>query len=214
MIRLLALGLLAANLLFFGWTLLVSDPAPVLQAVPPGKRTAPLPPPPPPPCATLGPFKDEVTAEAVQRQVEKAGWGVLRRQVVLQANDGYWVYVSGLTSPADQARVLRALRRTGMQDVFAMPDDPEYRVSVGIFNDAQGAEERARRVRVLRLNAEVAERKRAQSEYWLDVPGVAARTLGDGRLVTAGVDVKDLTLEACPPQPPAQPQQPAAAPGV
>ena len=208
MLRLIVLGLVAANLLFFGWSLLVSEPAPTLQAVPAGKRTAPLPPPPPPPCATLGPFREEVTAEAVQRQVEKAGWGVMRREVVLQVNDGYWVYVTGLTSASDQARVLRALRRTGMQDAFAMPDDPEHRVSVGIFNEAQGAEERARRVRVLRLEAEVAERKRAQSEYWLDVPGVAPRTLGDGRLVTAGVNVKDLTLETCPPQ------KPPAVPGV
>lgn len=212
MIRIVALGLLVANVLFFGWSLMVSAPTATLTPVPPGKRTAPLPPPPPPPCATLGSFKDEVTAEAVQRQVEKAGWGVMRREVVLQVSDGYWVYVAGLTSRSDQESVLRALKRTGMQDAFIMPDDPEHRVSVGIFNEAQGAEDRARRVRVLRLDARVMERKRATTEYWLDVPGVAARTLGDGRLVAAGVNVKDLTLEGCPPQKP--PAGPGTAPGV
>jgi hypothetical protein len=206
MMRNIAWVLLAANLLFFGWTLMVSDEREPLRAVPAAARTAPLPPPPPPPCTTLGPFVNEVLAERLQRQMEAKGWGVIRRNLSTQVVDGYWVYVGGLTSTGDQERVLRALKRTGMQDAFAMPDDPEFRVSVGIFKEMEGAEDRARRVRVLRLNAVVSERKRDDIVLWLDVPGVDTRTLGN-RLAEAGVETIGLKLERCPPAP-----QPATTP--
>lgn len=204
MMRILVLVLLAANLLFFAWTALVGDDRPQLQAVAAGPRTAPLPPeapPPPPPCTTVGPFDTTAAADGLQRQLEGSGWGVLQREVTRQVADGYWVYVAGLTSVNDQNRVLRALRRTGIQDAFAMPDDPEFRVSVGIFSELPRAEDRARRVRVLRLDAQVTERMRDATETWLDVPGVAPATLVE-RLATAGIATDELKPATCPaPQP-------------
>jgi hypothetical protein len=218
MIRVLVLLLVAANLLLFAWMALVGDDRPRLQAVAIAPRTAPLPPkapPPPPPCTTLGPFDNEVVAEGVQRQLEAAGWGVVRRATKQQVADGYWVYVAGLTSTDDQGRVLRALRRTGVQDAFAMPDDPEFRVSVGIFSEQPRAEDRARRVRVLKLDAQVKERMRDTTVTWLDVPGVAPATLGDGRLASAGITLGDMKPGNCPsPQPPNPPPAEAQTPGV
>lgn len=216
MIRVLVLLLVAANLLLFAWMALIGDDRPRLQAVAVAPRTAPLPPeapPPPPPCSTLGPFDNEVAAESLQRQLEAAGWGVVRREMKQQVADGYWVYVAGLTSADDQGRVLRALRRTGIQDAFAMPEDPEFRVSVGIFSEQPRAEDRARRVRVLKLDAQVTERMRDANVTWLDIPGVAPATLGDVRLATAGIDIGESKLEICPStptpaQPPAGPQTP------
>jgi hypothetical protein len=218
MIRVLVLLLVAANLLLFAWMALIGDDRPRLQAVAVAPRSAPLPPeapPPPPPCTTLGPFDSEVAAESLQRQLEGAGWGVVRREVKQQLADGYWVYVAGLTSAADQARVLRALRRTGIQDAFVMPEDPEFRVSVGIFSEQPRAEDRARRVRVLKLDAQVTERTRDATLYWLDIPGVAPATLGDGRLETAGISVGERKPEICPAPPPtAQPPAAVQSPGV
>ncbi len=218
MIRVLVLLLVAANLLLFAWMALIGDDRPRLQAVAVAPRSAPLPPeapPPPPPCTTLGPFDNEVAAESLQRQLEGAGWGVVRREVKEQVADGYWVYVAGLTSVDDQGRVLRALRRTGIQDAFAMPDDPEFRVSVGIFSEQVRAEDRARRVRVLKLDAQVTERMRDATVTWLDIPGVAPATLGDGRLASAGIDLGDMKPGICPsPLPPAQPPADAQTPGV
>jgi hypothetical protein len=218
MIRVLVLLLVAANLLLFAWMALIGDDRPRLQAVAVAPRSAPLPPeapPPPPPCTTLGPIDNEVAAESLQRQLEGAGWGVVRREVTQEVADGYWVYVAGLTSADDQARVLRALRRTGIQDAFAMPQDPEFRVSVGIFSEQLRAEDRARRVRVLKLDAVVMERTRAATVTWLDIPGVAPATLGDGRLEAAGIAIGEWKLEACPSPPPlAQPPAAAQSAGV
>ena len=47
-----------------------------------------------------------------------------------------------------------------ISDAFAMPDDPEHKVSVGIFSDENRAEDRAARVQRLRLDAVVKERTR------------------------------------------------------
>ncbi|MEY2855582.1 MAG: hypothetical protein RL030_2714 [Pseudomonadota bacterium] len=217
MIRVLVLMLVAANLLLFAWMALIGDDRPRLQAVTIAPRSVPLPPeapPPPPPCTTLGPFAGEVAAESLQRQLEGSGWGVARREMKQQVTDGYWVYVAGLTSAADQARVLRALRRTGIQDAFVMPEDPEFRVSVGIFSEQPRAEDRARRVRVLKLDAQVMERMRDTTITWLDIPGVAPSTLGDGRLATAGISIGERRLENCPSPPPAQPPAASQSPGV
>jgi hypothetical protein len=71
-------------------------------------------------------------------------------------------------------------------------------VSVGIFSDEARAEDRAARVQRLKLDAVVTERMKDQSVYWLDVPGVAAQTLADGRLATLGVLTEGLRVETCP----------------
>ncbi len=198
MIRLVVLGLAVANLLYFGWSTLVGSRQPQLLAVTPAPRSAPLPPPPPPPCATLGPFLNEAAMQPAKNALETAGWGVLPRNQRQQVADGYWVTVDDLGNAATQTRVLNTIRRAGINDAFAMPEDPGFRVSVGIFTDRARAETRATRVRQLRLEAQVNDRMREVDAIWLDVPGVPPATLQDGRLAAAGLDLDTLTLQTCP----------------
>ena len=206
MIRLLVLVLLAANLLYFGWSNWVHDEDPALTAVKPtsGPATpavaAPAPPPllpAPPPCGTIGPFTSELDALAAQRKLAEAGWGIMRREVNEQQPDGYWVSVANANTSA-QWRTLNAIMGAGIRDAFAMPDDPQFRVSVGIFKDEDRAEDRAARVQRLKLDAVVTQRMRDQSVVWFDVPGVARETLADGRLQATGLPLERLRIEACP----------------
>lgn len=207
MMRIAVLVLVAANLLYFGWTAWVDQGAPDLTAVAATARkpaaVAPPPPPPaPPPCATLGPFTTDVDAAAAEQTLAAAGWGILRRAVTEEVREGWWVYV-GNASASAQSRTLNALRSAGMRDAFAMPDDPEFKVSVGIFSEEDRAEDRASRVQRLRLDAVVRERTSQQTVTWLDIPGVARETLADGRLAQTGMQLERLRIEACPPEPPA-----------
>lgn len=201
MIRNVVLALILANLLYFGWSHWVGGNRAALQPVASNApKPAPVsaPPPPPPPCATVGPYTDELATMRAQKQLEAAGWGVIRRDATRQVNDGYWVYISDLKSSAGQEDVLRKLRRANIRDAFAMPNDAEYRVSVGIFSEQSGAEDRAKRVRGLNLAAQIADRQRDETAIWLDVPGVAAAALSDGRVATAGVDLAGVRIETCP----------------
>lgn len=196
MLRIVVMGLIAANLLFFGWSQWVSNSEPKLTAVEAGEKKKATPPP-PPPCATLGPFNDELLAEVATRQLEKAGWRIQRRATRQNISDGWWVYVNNADAAA-QARTLAAIRQSGLRDAFAMTDDPQFRVSVGLFSEEARAEDRAAQVQKLRLDAMVTERRRDQAVIWLDLPGIARETLGDGRLASTGLPLDTLRIEACP----------------
>ena len=206
MIRILVLVLLAANLLYFGWASWVRGDDPALTAVKSAAQpaTAAEPPPPvaaappaPPPCSSIGPFNTELDALTSQRKLTEAGWGLLRRETKEQQPDGYWVTVAN-TGTAAQLRTLGAIMGAGIRDAFAMPDDPQFRVSVGIFRDEERAEDRAARVQRLKLDAVVTQRTREQSVVWFDVPGVARETLADGRLAASGLPLDKLRIEGCP----------------
>lgn len=208
MIRIVVMVLIAANLLYFGWsrwvdrdrqqlTAVAAAPAKVKPAPVPAAAT-PAAPSAPPPCATLGPFGSEMEAAAAEKQLTTAGWGVMRREVSTPLREGYWVFVANQDSLL-QARTLDLIRRAGIQDAFAMPEDPQFRVSVGIFTEENRAEDRAARVQKLKLDAVVAERTREQLAIWLDVPGVARETLADGRLNATGLQLERLRIETCPP---------------
>jgi hypothetical protein len=215
MIRIVVLVLLAANLLYFGWSNWIDhgDPALTAVKVDPAARKPPPPPAPPapPPCSSIGPFANELDALTAQRKLTEAGWGILRRENREQQPDGYWVYVANDTVAA-QARTLRRILAAGMRDAFAMPDDAEFRVSVGIFSEEDRAEDRAAQVQRLKLDAVVEERMSEQSTIWFDVPGVARETLADGRLAAAGLAVERLRIEACPAADVPEPQPEAPAP--
>jgi hypothetical protein len=196
MLRIVVMGLIVANLLFFGWSHWVGSSDPTLTAVADnGKKNAT--PPGPPPCATLGPFNDELLAEVATRQLEKAGWRIQRRATSQNISDGWWVYVNNADAAA-QARTLAAIRRSGMRDAFAMTDDAQFRVSVGLFSEEARAEDRAAQVQKLRIDALVTERRRDQAVIWLDLPGIARETLGDGRLTSTGLPLDTLRIESCP----------------
>jgi len=215
MSRILVLMLVAANLLYFGWAHWVDTGNARLTAVAASPRktpATPVAPKPagPPPCATLGPFADELTALQAQQKLEAAGWGLLRRDVTEALPDGWWVFVAN-SDASQQARTLNAIRRAGINDAFAMPDDPEHRVSVGIFGAEDRAEDRAARIQRLQLDAQVTERKREQLMIWFDVPGVARETLSDGRLVTTGIALDALRVETCPVAAQVAPAEPATA---
>jgi hypothetical protein len=145
-------------------------------------------------------------ALAAEQKLTAAGWGLARREVTEQQREGYWVYVDTPNSNV-QARTLNTIRASGIKDAFAMPDDPQFRVSVGVFQDEDRAEDRASRVQKLKLDAVVKERMREQQVIWIDVPGVARETLADGRLAATGLPLDRLRVEACPQPTP----EPAAA---
>jgi hypothetical protein len=213
MLRLVLIVLVAANLIYFGWSYFTPDDGPVLTAVSTreassNKKGLPAG---PPPCATLGPFHDELMAEQAEKQLTRAGWRMQRRALSEEVNDGWWVYVVN-TSTATQLRTVNVIRRSGLRDAFAMPDDPEFRVSVGLFSDEQRAEDRAARVQRLKLDAVVKERRKQQLVIWFDLPGVARETLGDGRLATTGLPLEILRIETCPLPAPAAPAPAAPAP--
>lgn len=204
MLRIVIFALIAANLLFFGWSHWASPQKPVLTAVATASTSKDKPPPAPPPCATLGPFQDELLADQAEKQLTKAGWRSQRRASTEDVNDGWWVYVPNRDA-AGQERTLRVIRGAGLRDAFSMADSEDFSVSVGLFSDEQRAKDRAARIQKLRLDAVVKERHKQLVTVWFDMPGVARETLSDGRLADTGLPLDVLRIESCP-----QPAAPAS----
>jgi hypothetical protein len=201
MIRTLCLALLAANLLFFGWSHWLEPGAPRATATPApiaAVRTPPPAPPAPEPCTSLGPFPDVDSVTQAAAALGAAGRRLQSRTENGQAADGYWVFVAGSVDDDAQQKSLQALRKAGITDTFAMPDDPGHRVSVGIFTDRNHAEQRATRVRSLKLDARVEEHFRTDTRHWLDVHGAAAQAFTDDALKALGITTTELKVIACP----------------
>lgn len=202
MIRILVLVLVAANLLYFGWSQWLEDeqprllapaasPAAAAPAAPAGEPIAAV------VCTSLGPLRDEIQALEIEQILRDTGLSPVFRSGADELREGWWVYVASADAAA-QARALRAIQDAGIGEAFAMPDDPEHRISVGLFAEQARAEERAETLRGLRLTPTVTERVEEQAVFWIDLPGTAREVVNMARLEAEGVNVQRLRLEACP----------------
>ena len=199
MIRIVVLVLVAANLLFLGWSRWVRDATPRLVApasAAMASTTSSAPALPAAPCATVGPVGDEVRAMEIEQLLRDMQLVPLRRTVTADTPDGWWVHVA-TADPAAQARALRAIREAGINDAFAMPDDPQFRVSVGLFSQEARARNRAGAVRALQLEPVVAQRMAQETSFWFELPGTAPAAVDAARLRAEGVDTGSLRIEAC-----------------
>jgi hypothetical protein len=200
--RPIAFALLAANLLFLAWTAWVATPgsaptpAPAVAATP----VAPALPSEPPRCVSLGPFTDAALAATVSQRLLAAALTPEIRDDLEIHPDGYWVAVAAKDA-VEQRRTLQRLRAAGVQDAYAMPDDAQFRISLGIYTERQRAEQRAASLRSLSLPTVVQEHVQQRAVQWIDVPG-AGDQLSASRLEAFGVTDSDIGAFDCPPSPP------------
>jgi len=195
MLRNLVLALLAVNLLYLAWARWIgggnrSDTAYAMQLNTAAPTSASA-------CAALGPFSEPMLAVQAKRKLEHQGLRVASRETSEAIHDGWWVHVDN-ADQAQQSRTVESLRRAGMTDALAIPDDPRHRVSVGEFPHEDQARDLAAQVQRLRLDAVVSERLREQTSTWLDVMGITRETLSDGRLAGWDIALDRLRVDACP----------------
>lgn len=138
-------------------------------------------------CTSVGPFSDLASATRGAAQLRDKGLTPTQRPEAGEVAKGFWVYIGGLTSDVEVARVLRVLEQASIQDAHLMPESGEARrVSVGLFSDRQRADRRAQAVQKLGLQPEVTERKLPGTVFWEDVAVPAG---------TASLPTQDLSGE-------------------
>ncbi|MGH8219238.1 MAG: SPOR domain-containing protein [Steroidobacteraceae bacterium] len=120
-------------------------------------------------CITIGPFTDPERAREAADVLRGRGFAPHGRTAANLPPQGYWVFIGGLKSAAEETTILHRLERNGISDAKAMPaSDAGRRVSVGLFNARDGAARRARAVQRLGLDAQV-EPRPAEVAHWEDV---------------------------------------------
>ena len=151
-------------------------------------------------CTSVGPFAD--LGQASQAQATLRTQGFQPRQRVEQGElwTGYWVSVRDLSTRDAAEAALKTLNDNDITDVYLMPgSDPPNVLSLGVFSDYQRAQRRADEVRAIGLTAQISDRKRAGSVFWIDVdlkePGQTIDTslfqVGQSRILR-------LELRGCP----------------
>jgi hypothetical protein len=227
MIRRVAAVLLAANLAFWGWTHWLRDqrpglpepaPAPSVAAsqkgtepstVQSGATSAPavvddlL-----QDCIRLTGFPSQALLEAAA--VRLAGGNLMIATSTATSNEGaaegagqvegHWVHVAGLRDANAQRELIDRLRSAGLSDAYAMPDDAEHRVSVGLFSDAARARQRVEQLRALGIESTILPRSRGSTaQRWLELRGTLPADITAQVIKDWGLEPSQVSLSPCQP---------------
>lgn len=158
-------------------------------------------------CVSVGPFNDLTSAARSAALLRERGFDPKQRAEAGELWEGFWVYVGGLKSETEEAKVMKALARAGISDAHAMPEDSEgRRVSVGLFTERDRAEKRAQAVKRLGYAAEIVDRKQPGTVYWVDLDlGANERTVPTEGLLSSDDPGSRLEIRVCPSAAPSSP---------
>ncbi|HEU4623238.1 MAG TPA: SPOR domain-containing protein [Steroidobacteraceae bacterium] len=156
-------------------------------------------------CVSVGPFSDLARAARGAALLRDRGFAPKQRAEPGEMWAGFWVYVGGLKSAAEEAKVVKTLERAGINDAHAMPEgDAGRRVSVGLFTEKERAEKRAAAVKRLGYTTEIVERKQPATVYWVDLQlGANDRTVPTEGLLSEDDAGARLEIRVCPGSEPA-----------
>jgi len=151
-------------------------------------------------CVSVGPFNDLAQVTQAGSLLQQRGFTPQQRTEDGDVRDGYWVYVAGIKSAADETRVLRTLQDAGISDAHAVPSaDDGRRVSVGLFTERPRAERRARAVEHLGFSPDIVDRRRPGTVYWLDLDlGTSDAAVPTDGLVPADQGESRIQVRVCP----------------
>jgi cell division septation protein DedD len=151
-------------------------------------------------CVSVGPFNDVTQETRAASLLQERGFAPQQRSETADVRDGYWVYLGGLKSAADEARALRSLQEAGITDAHAVPAAGDgRRVSVGLFTERPRAERRARAVQHLGFSPDIVERRRPSTIYWIDLDlGTSDAAVPTEGLASADQGESRIQVRVCP----------------
>jgi hypothetical protein len=125
-------------------------------------------------CVSYGPFPSADAAAQGLARLKSAGLGASQRAVPGKAKLGYWVFLPPFGSRREADAAADLLRKKGVKDIYVVADEANRNaVSLGVFNQKDGATQREKEIRKLGLKPQMAERFRDEPRYWLDARGNA-----------------------------------------
>ena len=143
-------------------------------------------------CASYGPFPNSDAASQAMTRLKTAGIAASPRELPGKAKRGYWVYLPPFRSRQEADAAAAMLKKRGVADIYVVPDEANRNaVSLGVFNQKDGAVQREKDIKKLGFKPQLAERFRDEPRYWIDARGA------DSALPQADA-FKDLGDEATP----------------
>lgn len=143
-------------------------------------------------CAAYGPFPSDDAVQLAAGRLKPLGLDVTDHLVPGKSKQGYWVYLPPFGSKREAEAAEALLKKRGVKDIYVVTDEANRNaISLGVFTQKSGAQDRQKEMRKMGYHAQMAERFRDEPRYWLDAKGLA------GALPSADM-FKDLADESAP----------------
>ncbi len=168
----------------------VSPQAPVAAAGP----TTPV-------CASIGPFQASDSAADAAERLSGDGYSVSQRTIPGKVRVGYWVFLPEYASRSEAETAVARLKNRGVRDLYIVADSAHRNaISLGVYSEKSGAEQRAAAIRKLGFKARVSDRFRDAPVYWLDILAVngSLPDLSRSTLDSGGPDPVQMEPHDCP----------------
>lgn len=133
-------------------------------------------------CLRIGPLPRETDADAVRRALRDKQALVRQTAEPGRVWVGYWVQTGTHASRSEAEKARNKLNNNGMSDVYILPDNEQFRISLGVFRLRASADGVVDQVRKLGFDTRVIERYQPGTNFWLLVRIPADRTLHSGEL--------------------------------
>lgn len=123
-------------------------------------------------CVSIGPFQDLTTAAQATATLKSAGNESRQRMEQGEVWVGYWVHVPGFAKHEDAERAMARLKQQGIADVYISLSGGETSssvISLGVFRESDRAQRLLAEAKSLGFAAQIADRTRSGTVYWVDV---------------------------------------------
>ena len=151
-------------------------------------------------CVTIGPLREQTDADAALLEYSGEGMKANTRSMEAEVFVGHWVQIRDVESDSVADDMLDTLSEGGLSEAYLVrTDDEGLKISLGVFDDADGAEKVELRARSMGFIADVSSRMAERTVYFVDIGLLPGR--GAGAIVEKyGEDQVLLRGEAtCPP---------------
>lgn len=147
-------------------------------------------------CLRIGPLPRETDADAVRRALRQQQASVRQTAEPGRVWVGYWVQTGTHASRSEAEDARKILNNNGMSDVYILPDNEQFRISLGVFRLRASADGVVEQARKLGFDTRVVERYQPGTNFWLLVRIPADRSLQSGELPSVPGQI--LRTEATP----------------
>ena len=151
-------------------------------------------------CVSFGPFLESSRAQAAATRLRDQGFTLTLRDSRDEVWVGQWVRLDRLPNADAAAAALTGLRAAGLTDAYLLTEEaPGTVISLGVFADAQRAQDVAGLVRDAGFEATIGDRFRTADVVWLDIDRRSNAGLPalEGLQASAGPTAR-LELRPCP----------------
>ncbi|WP_231492106.1 SPOR domain-containing protein [Microbulbifer sp. HZ11] len=122
-------------------------------------------------CTLVGPFEEAFQGEDVVRRLQALQVDAELRDVEMQGQMRYWVYLAPLSSTRDAFRKLRELQAAGIDSYVIPKGSLENGISFGIFSELERAQSLTRELQARGFAAEYREEPQTYLERWVVLSG-------------------------------------------